>query len=290
MTVGGKIKELRLKKQITQEELGKLIGVSTSMIGMYETDGRRPGYDKLTRLAELFDVSTDFLLFGFDKALLVQLINYIRNGRSYEQFAAETGLDVSYITKLCTGVILDRPSLETIKKITSNNPVDFLVDDVSVLKAAGYISGEKQNYEVGSEKSDATFTQQTFTYDDLARLPIIGFVPAGGPIMTEENLDGHLLFPKMFVKGEKDFILKVKGDSMEDIGINDRDMVLVHPQPTAENGQTVIARINNEVTCKRFYIRNNKCVLEPANKKYKPIDCNELEIVGIVTKVIKDVF
>lgn len=125
---------------------------------------------------------------------------------------------------------------------------------------------------------------------NVKSLPIIGIVPAGMPILAEENIEGYMPLPSKFVKGENDFLLKVRGDSMEDVNISDGDLILVHQQPTAENGQTVIARINGEVTCKRFYKTNGKCILEPANAKYKPIDCNDIEIVGIVTKVIKDVF
>jgi repressor LexA len=125
---------------------------------------------------------------------------------------------------------------------------------------------------------------------NIIKLPILGFVPAGGPIMIEENLEGHMPLPKMLIKDERDFCLKIRGDSMKDVGINDGDLILVHPQPVAENGQTIIARIDGEVTCKRFYKTNGKCRLEPANQNYKPIDCKDLEIIGIVTKVIKDIF
>lgn len=125
---------------------------------------------------------------------------------------------------------------------------------------------------------------------NIIKLPILGFVPAGGPVMTEENLEGHMPLPKMLIKDERDFCLKIRGDSMEDVGINDGDLILVHPQPVAENGQTIIARIDGEVTCKRFYKTNDKCRLEPANQKYKPIDYKDLEIIGIVTRIIKEIF
>lgn len=124
----------------------------------------------------------------------------------------------------------------------------------------------------------------------IIKLPILGSVPAGGPVMAEENIIGHIPLPEMFTKSENDFCLQIRGDSMEDVGISDGDYILVHPQPIAENGQTVIARIDGEVTCKRFYRAGDKCRLEPANHKYKPIDCDELEIIGIVTKVIKEIF
>jgi len=125
---------------------------------------------------------------------------------------------------------------------------------------------------------------------NIINMPILGFVPAGGPIMAEENIVDYIQFPKILVKSENDFCLKIHGDSMEDVGIDDGDLVLVHPQPVAENGQTVIARIDGEVTCKRFYRMNSKCKLEPANKKYKSIDCDDVEIIGVVKRIIKEIF
>ncbi len=151
---------------------------------------------------------------------------------------------------------------------------------------------KKLKYELEDNSCQVAKEQQKYeTLDStLFKIPCIGFVPAGGPVLTEENLDGYIDLPLSMIKSSDDFCLKIRGNSMEDVGINDGDTVLVHPQPTAENGQTVIARIDGGVTCKRFYKTNGKCTLEPANHNYKPMDCKEIEIVGIVTKIIKDVF
>jgi repressor LexA len=124
---------------------------------------------------------------------------------------------------------------------------------------------------------------------DIIKIPILGFVPAGGPVMVEENLEGYIDMARKFIKGDNDFALRIRGDSMDDVDIHDGDMVLVHPQPVAENGQTVIARVDGEVTCKRFYRSDGHCRLEPANSKYKPILCDKIEVIGIVTNVIKEV-
>jgi repressor LexA len=140
------------------------------------------------------------------------------------------------------------------------------------------------------EGTDAKVGDDDPIFKDIINLPILGFVPAGGPVMVEENIEGYIPFPKALLKNDSDFCLRVKGDSMEDASISDGDLILVHPQPTAENGQTVIARIDGEVTCKRFYIMADKVRLEPANHKYKPRHYSEVEIIGIVTKVIKEVF
>lgn len=127
---------------------------------------------------------------------------------------------------------------------------------------------------------------------DLLLVPLVGKVPAGTPTIPVEDIEDYLPVPGSFAaKNQPVFALKIKGDSMIDIGINDGDIVLVKKQEVAENGQTVIARINgDEVTCKRFYRTNNKVTLEPANRQYRALEPEDVEIAGVVFKVIKDIF
>ncbi|KUO58960.1 MAG: LexA family transcriptional regulator [Gracilibacter sp. BRH_c7a] len=127
---------------------------------------------------------------------------------------------------------------------------------------------------------------------DLVFIPIVGRVPAGTPAIPVEDIEDYLPVPGSFAReDELVFALKIKGDSMIDIGITDGDIVLVRKQETAENGQTVIARVNSEeVTCKRFYHLESKITLEPANSRYRALEPEKVEIVGVVFKVIKDIF
>ncbi len=125
----------------------------------------------------------------------------------------------------------------------------------------------------------------------MVEIPIIGRVPAGGPVIAEENFEGMIPLPLKFVQGRENvFCLRVTGDSMKDVDIQDGDYVLVHQQPTAENGQTVVARINGAVTIKRFYKLENIIRLEPANSQYKALESRDVEVIGIAFKVIKDIF
>ncbi len=123
---------------------------------------------------------------------------------------------------------------------------------------------------------------------EVVNVPILGSVPAGGPDLEEEQIVGYMPFPKIFIEGQV-FCLKINGDSMQDVGIEDGDYILVKAQKEAANGQTIIARIGNEVTCKRYYQIDGKVRLEPANAKYRALTPGELEIIGVVKKVIKDV-
>lgn len=122
----------------------------------------------------------------------------------------------------------------------------------------------------------------------IVEVPLLGRVPAGGPVLVEENILDHIPFAARFVR-EPAFCLEVKGDSMIDLGIEEGDIVLVRAQPVAENGQTVIARVDGEVTCKRFYAWDGKIRLEPANRAYRPIVGNEVEILGVVSYLVKKI-
>jgi|Deesub1362A_J573_1020465.scaffolds.fasta_scaffold00029_129 repressor LexA len=124
----------------------------------------------------------------------------------------------------------------------------------------------------------------------IVEVPVLGRVPAGGPVLAEDVILGYLPLPRRLAS-EDTFCLEVRGDSMQELGIDDGDFILVRVQPTAENGQVVIARVDGEVTCKRYYRLNRMVSLEPANRRFRPLkfEADEVEIVGIVTNVIKKV-
>lgn len=116
------------------------------------------------------------------------------------------------------------------------------------------------------------------------QIPVIGLVTAGQPILAFENQEGSMPWD-----GEAGcFALRVRGDSMIDAGILDGDKVVVRPQPTANDGQIVVARIGDEATVKRLRRRNGEIWLMPENDAYAPIDGSEAEIVGLVKAVYRE--
>ena len=125
-------------------------------------------------------------------------------------------------------------------------------------------------------------------------IPIAGKVRAGGPHLAVEDITGHLAIDKSMARWDDTFLLKVEGDSMIDAHIQDGDFVLVKPQPTAENGEIVVALINDEATVKKFFRRRNKIYLEPANPTMKPIiisrnQAHEVAIVGKVVSILRQI-
>jgi len=123
-----------------------------------------------------------------------------------------------------------------------------------------------------------------------ASVPVIGTVAAGTPILAEENFEDFVSVSTSLAKpGSKYFLLHVKGDSMDEVGIKDGDLVLVRQQSVAEEGQNVVALIDNEATIKEFHRSNDLVVLKPrsTNKQNKPIIVSEdLQIQGVVVAAI----
>ncbi|SDS39197.1 SOS-response transcriptional repressor, LexA [Halopseudomonas litoralis] len=122
-------------------------------------------------------------------------------------------------------------------------------------------------------------------------LPIIGQVAAGAPILAVENIEDHCRISPAFFSPRADYLLRVRGMSMKDIGIFDGDLLAVHRTNEARNGQVVVARIGDEVTVKRFHKQGRKVSLIAENPDFAPIEVDlreqELIIEGLSVGVIR---
>jgi len=126
---------------------------------------------------------------------------------------------------------------------------------------------------------------------DHLLIPIVGAIAAGGPILAEENIDGYLtaVDEAVIAKGGSFFALRIKGESMIEAGILSGDYVIVRQQPTVENGEIAAALIDNEATVKRFYKEDDHVRLQPANAQMKPILVQQVQILGKVVSVIRQI-
>jgi repressor LexA len=122
-------------------------------------------------------------------------------------------------------------------------------------------------------------------------IPIVGAIAAGQPILAEENIDGYLtaVDEAVSAKGGTFFALKVKGESMIDVGILSGDYVIVRQQRMAENGEIVAALVENEATVKRFFKEADHIRLQPANAQMKPILVCDVQILGKVVSVVRQI-
>lgn len=123
---------------------------------------------------------------------------------------------------------------------------------------------------------------------EMTSLPIIGTVAAGIPILAEENIDSYFPVPADIVpNGNPSFVLKVKGDSMINIGILNGDQIFVQQSNTARNGEVIVALIDDSATVKTYYKEKDHIRLQPENDDMEPIIVDDCQIIGKVFGVFR---
>ncbi|AAK79796.1 repressor LexA [Clostridium acetobutylicum] len=116
---------------------------------------------------------------------------------------------------------------------------------------------------------------------EMIDIPIVGKVQAGQPILAVENIDDYLTIPLNFVRNTNDlFILKISGNSMIEAGIYDGDLAIIEKTNYAQNGDIVVALIENDATIKRFFKEKDKIRLQPENHTMDPIIVDNCEVIG----------
>lgn len=125
------------------------------------------------------------------------------------------------------------------------------------------------------------------TRKEMVQVPLIGTVAAGIPILAQENIESYFPFPVEMLPNKEVFMLRVKGDSMVNAGIMEGDQVLVEQQNTAENGDIVVALLDDSATVKKFYREDGHYRLQPENDSMAPIIVNNVEILGKVIGLIR---
>ena len=125
------------------------------------------------------------------------------------------------------------------------------------------------------------------TRRELVNVPIVGTVTAGEPILAVENIEGYFPISPEFLKNKQTFMLKVHGESMINAGILDGDFVLVEQSAVADNGDIVVALLEDSATVKRFYKEEGIFRLQPENDALEPIIVRDLQIMGKVIGVFR---
>ncbi len=118
-------------------------------------------------------------------------------------------------------------------------------------------------------------------------LPLVGHVAAGQPILAEENIEEYVQTPQLAGGGEGQYLLKVRGESMKNIGILDGDVVVVRKQDTANDGEIVVALVGEEATVKRFFQESDHVRLQPENDEMDPIRSRDVQVLGRVVGLMR---
>lgn len=122
----------------------------------------------------------------------------------------------------------------------------------------------------------------------VGKVPLLGTVAAGKPLLCEENLDGYVNLTEPFVRpGKSYFALRVRGASMINAGILEGDLAVVEQASVAVDGQIVVAVIDDAITLKRYYKESDRIRLQPENPAFSPIYTQEVRIVGILSNIVR---
>ncbi|WP_026895067.1 transcriptional repressor LexA [Clostridiisalibacter paucivorans] len=180
------------------------------------------------------------------------------------------------------------PSVREICKAVGLRSTSTVHGHLSKLEDKGYIrrdATKPRAIEILESNNDISY----FSKKEIVQVPIVGKVTAGQPILAVENIEDTFPLPVDFVDNNDSFMLSVQGESMIGAGILDGDYVLVRQQNTANNGDIIVALLENEATIKRFYIEDQFIKLKPENPYMEPICVKDVIILGKVIGVFRKI-
>lgn len=192
------------------------------------------------------------------------------------------------------------PTIDEIRRHFRWRAVGTVQDHLQALEVKGYVSrsrsarGLKVLQDPRAEEAAEAglwFPSRVEWGKDGVPVPLLGEVAAGRPILAAEGVEEEWILDRRLTRGEKNFLLRARGESMNGAGIRDGDYLLVRPQAAAENGEIVVAMIGDEVTAKRFYRKGRGIELRAENPEFPPIRWrpgeDDLAILGKVVAVLR---
>lgn len=185
------------------------------------------------------------------------------------------------------------PSVREIGKAVGLKSTATVHGYLAKLEQKGYIKKENQKGRTlrllkgGSTDKKQEKQKDFYTSKELVEVPVIGKITAGAPILAVENVTDTFPIPVDFVGNSESFMLTVRGESMIEAGILDGDYILVKKQNTANNGEIVVALIDDEATVKTFYKEKDHIRLQPENSTMDPIIVPDCKILGKVAGVFR---
>lgn len=174
----------------------------------------------------------------------------------------------------------------TVREISEHFKISLraVQDHLTALQKKGYLSQTQKRSRSIRIIDDNAVEPKLY----VGKVPLLGTVAAGKPLLCEENLDGYVNLTEPFVRpGKSYFALRVRGTSMINAGILEGDLAVVEQASTAVDGQIVVAVIDDAITLKRYYKESDKVRLQPENPAFTPIYCTDVRIVGILSNIVR---
>ena len=173
----------------------------------------------------------------------------------------------------------------TVREISDHFGISIraVQDHILALQKKGFLSQAQKR-----ARSIKVLSDSGESFPFVGRVPLLGTVAAGKPLLCEENLDGYLNLTEPFVRpGKSYFALRVRGQSMINAGILEGDLAVIEQASTAVDGQIIVAVIDDAITLKRYYKEAGRIRLQPENPSFQPIYCDDLRIVGILSNIVR---
>lgn len=187
------------------------------------------------------------------------------------------------------------PSVREIGKAVDLKSTATVHGYLASLEKKGYIKKESQKGRTlkllkgGADNNQISFDKEVYSSREMVDVPVIGKITAGEPILAVENVTDTFPIPLDFVGTGESFMLTVRGESMIEAGILNGDYILVRKQNTAQNGEIVVALIEDEATVKTFYKEKDHIRLQPENSTMDPIIVPNCQILGKVSGVFRKI-
>jgi len=175
----------------------------------------------------------------------------------------------------------------TVREISQHFDISLraVQDHLAALQRKGYLSTEQKRSRSIRILSGVK-TEENKAY--VSKIPLLGTIAAGRPLLSEENLDGYVNLTEPFIRpGKSYFALRVRGTSMINAGILEGDLAVIEQSETALDGQIVVAVLDNAITLKRYYKETDQIRLQPENPDMQPIYCKEVRIAGILSNIVR---
>lgn len=285
--INERVRQLRKEKGLTMAEFAKTIGVSPGNVGDWESPKKTstPSAAALIAIANNFNISLEWLMRGIGpKEYGGESVFFNQNWEKNYHFQQ---------------VKTERKSVQTLLELAStldDSDVEMLILFANRLKGSSFSEHFEEPILSKPTKKRPPFMDKGLVIREknlpnhyFVSIPLIGQVSAGLPVTAVENVEDILEIPADYLPGTGTFFaLRVKGDSMINVGIHDGELVIVRQESTAENGDIVVAMTNDEdATVKTFYKENGHIRLQPENDYMEPIIVPDVRILGKVVSVYK---
>lgn len=173
----------------------------------------------------------------------------------------------------------------TVREISDHFGISLraVQDHVAALQRKGYLTQSQKR-----SRSIKVLMNDNNPKPRVEQIPLLGTVAAGKPLLCEENLDGYITLAEPFIRpGKNYFALRVRGASMVGAGILEGDLAVVEQSVSANDGQIVVAVLDDAITLKRYYKEATRIRLQPENPAFQAIYCQDVRVVGVLSGIVR---